>query len=170
LGCANRRSRLDQAAGLDHIEQMSGPDTAERRSAFAASVTRDTGIDEAMIARLIHGFYADVRADEFLSPIFAALIDDWTPHLERMCAFWSSVMLMSGRYHGQPMPKHAPLPIEARHFDRWLALFETAARRECPPAAAAAFIQRAHRIGESLQLGLAVQRGQLLGPGERLRL
>jgi truncated hemoglobin YjbI len=37
-----------------------------------------------------------------------------------MCAFWSSVALMSGRYHGQPMEKHLPLPIDARHFDRWL--------------------------------------------------
>jgi hemoglobin len=151
------------------IERMVSPDSAQRRANFAEAVTRETGLDEAMIERLIHGFYADVRADPLLAPIFATKITDWAPHLERMCDFWSSVMLMSGRYHGQPMAKHAPLPIEAVHFDRWLALFEAAARRLCPPPAASAFIERAKRIGESLELALAAERGQLLAPGDRLR-
>lgn len=142
---------------------------AERRSAYAESVTRETGIDEALIERLVTSFYADVRADPLLAPVFAAVVDDWTPHLAQMCAFWSSVVLMTGRYHGRPMEKHLPLPIGAAHFDRWLALFETAARRECPPAAAELFIERAHRIAESLELGLAAARGQLLTKGERLR-
>lgn len=122
-----------------------------------------------MIERLIHGFYADVRADPLIGPIFAARITNWGPHLAQMCDFWSSVLLMSGRYHGQPMAKHAPLPIDAAHFDRWLELFEAAARRLCPPEAASLVIERARRIGESLELGLAAQRGHLLAPGERLR-
>jgi hemoglobin len=147
---------------------MSESSAANRRAAFAESVTRDTGVDEAMIERLIRAFYADVRADPMLAPIFAAVIDDWEPHLAQMFAFWSSVMLMSGLYHGQPMGKHAPLPIGGAHFDHWLSLFELAARRECPPAAAEAFIQRAHTIGQSLELGIAAQRGQLLVLGERL--
>ena len=142
---------------------------AERRSAYAESVTDETGIDEAMIERLVNGFYADVRADPILAPIFAAIVDDWAPHLAQMCAFWSSVVLMTGRYHGRPMEKHLPLPVGGAHFDRWLALFEAAARRECPPAAAELFIERAHRIAESLELGLAAARGQLLMKGERLR-
>lgn len=141
---------------------------AERRLDYAEAVTRQTGIDEAMIERLVTGFYADVRGDPLLAPIFAAIVDDWAPHLEQMCAFWSSVVLMTGRYHGRPMEKHLPLPVGAAHFDRWLALFETAARRECPPAAGELFIERAHRIAESLELGLAAQRGQLLTKGERL--
>lgn len=150
------------------MDAMSADTAAERRSLYADTVTRETGIDEAMIERLIHSFYADVRADPMLGPIFAAIIEDWTPHLAQMCAFWSSVVLMTGRYHGRPMEKHSPLPIAAAHFDRWLALFEAAARRECPPAAAEVFIERARRIGESLELGLAGQRGQLLMKGERL--
>jgi hemoglobin len=85
-----------------------------------------------------------------------------------MFGFWSSVMLMTGRYHGQPMPKHVALPIGGEHFDRWLGLFEHAARRECPPAAAEAFVERARTIGQSLELGIAAQRGQLLSLGERL--
>jgi hypothetical protein len=73
-----------------------------------------TTIDEAMIDRLIRGFYARVRDDDVLGPIFAEKIEDWEPHLQKIRAFWSSVALMSGRYHGQPMAKHLPLPIGAR--------------------------------------------------------
>jgi hemoglobin len=86
-----------------------------------------------------------------------------------MCAFWSSVALMSGAYHGQPMQKHLPLPIGAGHFDRWLELFAGAAREMCPPKAAECFIERAYKIAESLELGLAGARGVLLAKGERLR-
>ena len=34
---------------------------------------------------------------------------------------------MSGIYHGRPMEKHLPLPVDFRHFDRWLTLFEETA-------------------------------------------
>ena len=89
------------------------------------------------------------------------MIGDWEPHL---CAFWSSVALMSGRYHGTPMVKHVALPIDA---DRWLALFEVTAREICSPEAAAHFVERARRIAASLELGIAGGHGVLLGNGER---
>ena len=138
-----------------------------RRAAITAQIQAETGIDEAMIERLIRGFYARLREDDLLGPIFAARIEDWEPHLERMFAFWSSVALMSGRYHGQPMAKHLPLPIDARHFDRWLAVFEETARELCPPKAAERFVKLAKNIGESLELGLAGAHGVLLRKGER---
>jgi hemoglobin len=74
---------------------------------------------------------------------------------------------MSGVYHGRPMPKHLPLPVDAVHFDRWLELFEATAREVCPPAAADHFIERARRIAESLELGIAGANGVLLRRGER---
>ena len=54
----------------------------------------------------------------------------------------ASVMLRAGGYHGRPMPMHAQLPVEAAHFDRWLALFGVAAQETCGPAADL-FIERA---------------------------
>jgi hemoglobin len=140
----------------------------ERRAAITAAIQHETGIDEAMIERLVRGFYARVREDALLGPVFAARITDWEPHLQRMCEFWSSVALMTGRYHGQPMRKHLPLPVDGRHFDRWLALFDAAARELCPSRAAEHFIERARRIAESLELGIAGVHGVLLGKGERL--
>ncbi len=138
-----------------------------RRAAITAKIQAETGIDDAMIERLVQAFYARVRVDPLIGPIFEARIADWVPHLQQMYAFWSSVALMSGRYHGQPMVKHLPLPIDAKHFDRWLALFEATARETCPPPAAKHFLERASRIAESLELGIAGARGILLGKGER---
>src|SRR5258707_15869678 len=125
---------------------------AERRERITAEISERTGITEAMIERLVHAFYDKVRSDAVLAPVFDARIDDWEPHLAQMCAFWSSVALMSGRYHGTPMVKHMPLPVDADHFDRWLALFEQTAREICPPEAAAHFIERTQRIAASLAL------------------
>ena len=142
---------------------------AERREQIVADITARTGITEEMIERLVRSFYARVRTDAMLAPIFDARIKDWEPHLQQMCAFWSSVALMSGRYHGAPMPKHLPLPVDAAHFDRWLELFEATAKEVCPPAAAEHFIERARRIAASLELGVAGANGVLLGLGERFR-
>lgn len=142
---------------------------AERRARIVAETTGRTGIDEAMIERLVHAFYSKVRQDDLLAPIFAARIKDWGPHLEQMCAFWSSVALMSGRYHGRPMEKHVALPVDAHHFDRWLELFEETARELCPPAAAEHFVERARSIAESLELGVAQFNGCLLMKGKRFR-
>jgi hemoglobin len=139
----------------------------ERRAAIVALAQKETGIDEAMIETLIRGFYARVREDPLLAPIFQSRIADWEPHLDKMFAFWSSMTLQTGRYHGQPMAKHMPLAVDARHFDRWLALFEEVARDLCPPAAAARFIERARRVAESLELGVATANGALLRKGER---
>ncbi len=140
-----------------------------RRQAVSAEIQRRTGIDEAMIERLVRGFYARVRADALLGPVFESRIQDREPHLRRMMAFWSSVALMSGSYSGQPMRLHQPLPIDAAHFDRWLALFAETAASLCPPAAAAHFEERARRIAESLELGIALSAGRLLRKGERFR-
>jgi len=85
----------------------------QRRAEITDAIRRETGIDEAMIERLVRGFYRRVREDALIGPVFAARIGDWEPHLARMCAFWSSVALMTGSYHGQPMQKHLPLPVDA---------------------------------------------------------
>lgn len=121
------------------------------------------GVTDAMVEALVHAFYAKVRKDDVLGPIFNAEIDDWDEHLDRLCAFWSSVALMTGRYKGKPVPAHAKLPgISSGHFARWLALFAETARQICPPAAAGFFIDRSERIAQSLQLAIAVHRGEPL--------
>lgn len=113
------------------------------------------GITEGMIRTLVHAFYARVRRDAVLGPIFEAHVTDWPAHLDKLCDFWSSVTLMSGRYKGKPVPAHAMLPGVGRdHFVRWLGLFAATAQELCPPEAAAMFIDRSERIAQSLQMAL----------------
>ncbi|KPQ08472.1 MAG: hemoglobin [Rhodobacteraceae bacterium HLUCCA12] len=124
--------------------------THSRRPDQTARIMADTGLDEATLHRLVHRFYERVRADARLGPIFAARITNWAPHLDRMVAFWSSVALMTGRYHGAPVPAHAGLPVGRDDFDRWLALFRATADEVCTPAGARHVIERAERIAQSL--------------------
>ena len=82
-------------------------------------------LSENGLATLVEAFYARVRADAELGPIFDDAIDDWPEHLEKLAAFWSSIMLTSGRYKGQPVPAHmkhrdriTPAPQRLR-WNRW---------------------------------------------------
>lgn len=130
------------------------PPTPSARPAVTAALMQETGLDEAILRNLVHRFYDRVRADRVLGPVFAARITDWPPHLERMVAFWSSVALMTGHYHGAPVPAHATLPVTWAHFDRWLDLFRQTASEVCPPAGAAHVIERAERIARSLHMAV----------------
>lgn len=126
-----------------------------------------TGIDEATIEMLVHGFYARVRDDAQIGPIFNRVIgDDWDDHLAKMCSFWSSVMLLTGRYKGNPMIAHMRLKdVRPEHFARWLALFQETAVALCPPDIAALFVGKAENIARSLQLGMFYRPGPS-GPAE----
>jgi len=137
---------------------------AEDRAALRARIApgAPVGVTEEMIRALVHGFYDRVRADPALGPIFDRAIADWDPHLERMCDFWSSVMLMTGRFKGAPMAAHVRIEgLGPGHFARWLELFRQTAAELCPPDAAAVFVAKAEMIAQSLQLGIAASRGEL---------
>ena len=116
----------------------------------------DDAITEDLIHKLVHGFYARIRKDEVLGPIFARVIgENWDQHLAKMCDFWSSVMRMTGRYKGNPMVAHMRLKtVRPEHFERWLTLFHEAAAEICAPQLAALFVSRAENIARSLQLGM----------------
>jgi len=126
-----------------------------RRARYGAAVADETGIDEAMIALQVRRFYEAARFDPVLGPIFAR-VTDWESHLARITDFWSSVALMSGRYHGNPLERHRLLPIAGKHFARWLALWRATAVEICPAPAAARFTLLAERIAASLSRAAGV--------------
>lgn len=73
---------------------------------------------------LVNNFYAKVRNDKLLDPIFADVIKgNWDSHLKLMVDFWSTLLLYTRKYVGAPLPKHLPLPLSNEHFDRWIKLF-----------------------------------------------
>jgi hemoglobin len=78
------------------------------------------------IKKLVDTFYEKVRQDELLAPIFNTRIKDrWPQHLEKMYAFWQTVLLDQHSYHGSPFPPHAQLPINGCHFEKWIELFNS---------------------------------------------
>jgi hemoglobin len=113
-------------------------------------------IGEHAIRALVHAFYAKIRQDSVLGPIFERVIgEDWDSHLLKMCDFWSSIMLMTGRYKGNPLMAHMRLKmVRPEHFERWLDLFRQTAVEVCPPTVAALFVGRAENIARSFQLGM----------------
>ena len=118
--------------------------------------TKLNDVSEDAIRQLVDAFYAKVRIDPELAPIFErAIPGDWQPHLTKMYAFWSSVMLTTGRYKGNPVAKHLAIPgIQPHLFQRWLRLFNETCRELFDDPVSAEFRAKAERIAESLKLAL----------------
>lgn len=117
------------------------------------SITQET------IKILIDLFYSKVRKDSDLKLIFEEVIgvddDVWYSHLQHMYNFWSSVMISADAYHGNPMKKHNDLPtFDLSLFDRWLELFEEAAKEIHTDIIVAQYKDKSQRIAESLKLGI----------------
>jgi hemoglobin len=113
-------------------------------------------VTEDQLAVLVDRFYARIRKDAVLGQVFNDAIADWPEHLEKLTAFWSSVMLTSGRYKGNPMMAHLKhvAAIRPAMFERWLELWRETARETLDEHFAAGVTAKAERIAESLQLGM----------------
>lgn len=94
-------------------------------------------LTESSIGELVDRFYACVREDDQIGPIFNNTVESWDAHLSLLKDFWCTVLFAQRRYKGNPLLAHFHLPIEDRFFDRWLDLFsETAAEILTPNGAA----------------------------------
>lgn len=112
-------------------------------------------VSEQEISELVDRFYARVRSDEEIGPIFNAVVDDWPEHLALLKRFWSTVLNTSGQYKGDPMMKHLGLSLDPQHFRRWLELFADTARQTMLPDHAALIIGKAQRIAQNFMAGIA---------------
>ena len=112
------------------------------------------------INNLVDRFYAKVRLDTEIGPIFNAAIDDWPAHLSLLKDFWSTVLLTERRYKGDPLAKHLELSLDPQHFARWLALFEETAREVMEPQHAEIVVWKSHRIAENFKSAIAHKRGE----------
>ena len=115
-------------------------------------------ITEAEIANLVDTFYAKVRRDPEIGPIFNAIVGDWPHHLATLKDFWSTVLLTTGRYKGDPMMTHLQLPLDPDHFTRWLALFAETASEVLSSDHAAFVTTKSQRIARNFQEGIAHQK------------
>lgn len=123
----------------------------------------DPIVTEDDIAVLVDAFYAKVRRDPELAPVFASRIadGDWPAHLAKIRDFWSSVMRRSGRYRGNPFGAHLRVEgIRPELFDRWLGLFGETCIERLSPEKAEAIHAKAIMIGDSLKAGLFFRPGE----------
>lgn len=123
-------------------------------------------LSESAIRRLVDTFYARIREDELLAPIFHSAIGDrWSQHLETLTRFWCSVMLSAGTYKGNPMAAHLKLPrLGLVHLDRWLGLWRVTTSELLPAPAARELQNKAAMMGERILETIAAQ--QFLDPAE----
>src|SRR5215203_5968505 len=121
-------------------------------------------LTEEDLAAVVDAFYAKVRRDPLLGPVFARAIpdDQWPEHLAVIRDFWSSVMLKTGRYQRNPFSAHLRVEgIRPELFDRWLALFRETCNELLAPYPAEALYAKALMIGDSLKAGLFFRPGAL---------
>jgi hemoglobin len=115
-----------------------------------------------VLLKLLRHFYADVRQHQEIAPIFAANIEDWPAHLEKIADFWSGLSGGPRLYAGGMPWKHLPLRLEERHFAAWLDLWRRNCRNHLAATEAEEFIVIAEGIGQRLRQIIA-QHG---GPAE----
>jgi hemoglobin len=73
---------------------------------------------------LLDHFYARVRVDELIGPIFNEVAKvDWPEHVKKIYNFWDTLLFGADNYKGRPFPPHIPLDLKEEHFKRWLDLF-----------------------------------------------
>ena len=116
------------------------------------------------LTELVHSFYADVRADPLLGPVFeAALRDRWEPHLARMVDFWSTVALGSKSFRGNVFSKHMALQgVTPAHFAAWVRLWGQHTDRLFEPDVARELQITAHGIARNLFQGYFGTRPEFL--------
>jgi hemoglobin len=116
-------------------------------------------ISDAQITAVVTDFYAVVRQHPGLGPVFAAHVTDWTAHEAKIVRFWKNAIGLDRGYDGNPMAVHkAAGNVRPGMFTPWLGLFDSILRRNLPAETAAAWSALAHRIGESMVMGLLAQK------------
>ena len=117
----------------------------------------NAGIAEAVMRRLIPAFYARVRRDPMLGPVFDTIIDDrWPAHIETVISFWLYVTRLDRSYNARNfIPAHIKhAAIRADLIPQWLALFRDTAEDFCSADCAAVLVDIAQRMASSLQISL----------------
>ena len=116
-------------------------------------------ITPAQIDAQVAAFYAAVRRDALLGPVFANHVQDWPEHEAKIGRFWRNALLRERVYDGSPMLAHRQAgDVAPDHFPHWLALFDATLAATLPPDTAAGWSAMAHRIGRALSMGVTEAR------------
>lgn len=106
------------------------------------------------ISQLVDEFYGAIQHHDRLKLLFNPRLDGrWEPHLDKMKAFWRSVLLTTGEYFGRPVPVHNAIDdLEEGDFTLWINLFDQTVDRVFAPYPRIIIKEKARRIAKSLWL------------------
>lgn len=104
---------------------------------------------------LVDRFYASVRADELLGPVFEPVLQGrWPAHLARMVDFWCASCKIERGFRGNVYDKHMLLTdLAPAHLARWLQLWRQHTEALFAPAAAARLQAVAVGVARVMHLG-----------------
>jgi hemoglobin len=105
--------------------------------------------DRSDLKLIVENFYEKARIDELLGGVFVAAVEDdhWPAHFERVTDFWNSALFDAQSYRGSTFAQHANLPVEKKHFERWLSLFAQTVREHFAGPIAEDALHRATVMG-----------------------
>jgi hemoglobin len=106
------------------------------------------------VSRLIKWFYARVRFEPDLEPVFNAHITKWGEHLETLVDFWATQAGGPATYR-TGMGRHFKLHLAPEHFATWLRVWEENCRDLLQEREAGEMIALAHSIADDLQRMIA---------------
>ncbi len=81
------------------------------------------------IRLLVISFYAKIRKDAVLGPIFNGIITDWEHHFGLLTDFWETQLFLKRKYFGNPVTAHQAVDDKVRHtitpehFGLWMNLW-----------------------------------------------
>lgn len=117
-----------------------------------------SGVTKQRIRAVTSAFYAHVRRDETLGPIFDEVVaeTDWPAHIEKVSRFWDLAFRLDNDYAARGfMSAHMKhMHIREEHTHRWLQLFDEALHETCSEREAAAFRAIAQAMMENIRFGL----------------
>ena len=117
----------------------------------------ESGVTKALVRDVVLSFYAKVRGDAILGPLFEDAIGaEWDVHIERIVRFWLTATRLERSYDGSEfMRAHMKHPsIQVEHIPRWLTLFKTTLVERCSAPQADALLDIAMRMAENIEVGL----------------
>ena len=114
-------------------------------------------ITEQSVGALVECFYAKIRCDAVLAPIFErALAGRWDEHVATMREFWYSALRVKRSYRGDMLAAHKRLgELSRSFFPRWIALFRETVEEHFMEAPAEIICDRAFKTARNLESALA---------------
>lgn len=87
--------------------------------------------NRADVYTLVSAFYDRIKKDEFIGPIFLAVIPEtkWEAHLQKLTDFWETNLFFVRKFKGNPMRAHKAVDaqfdytISQKHFGKWMELW-----------------------------------------------